>query len=195
MAPKGHIPECSAAHNFDMRGIAQASMSILRRLRAAVVTVALWPGAWALVGITCHVMWRLESRLGWPTLATLSHIAIHWLIPGAIAGATFAGLLASTTRRQQSTDPSLAHIAVVGGVGAILVPSIALTIRALIVHRPIAWLIPILLQFAVAGLVRGCLSLVGSLRADRGFGSRLASHLTNVAADSRAIDCSLRSLY
>jgi len=170
-------------------------MSIFRCLRAAVVTVALWPGAWVLVGITLRGMWRLESGLGWPTLAMLSQTAVHWLIPGAIAGATLAGLLASTTRRQQITDPSLAHIAVVGGVAAILVPSIALTIRALIVHRPIAWVIPVLLQFAVAGLVRGCLSLVGSLRADRRFESRRASHLTSVAADSRAIDCSLRSPY
>ena len=178
-----------------MRGIAQASMSILRRLRPAVVTVALWPGAWALVAIAFRVISRLESGPGWPTLVMLSQVAIRWLIPGAIAGATFAGLLTSTTRRHQITDLSLAHIAVVGGVGAILVPSIALTIRALIVHRPIAWLIPILLQFAVAGLLRGCLSLVGSRGADRGFGSCRASHLTNVAADSRAIECSLRSLY
>ena len=141
-------------------------MSMWHRLRAVVVTVALWPGAWALVGIASRVMWRVERGLGRPTLALLSHTAIHWLIPGAIAGATFAGLLTTTTRRHQITDLSLAHLAVVGGVGAILVPSIALTIRALIVHRPSAWLIPVLLQFAVAGLVRGCLSLVGSMRAD-----------------------------
>ena|ERR1041384_887044 len=99
--------------------------SLLRRLRATLVTAALWGGVWAgLAALLGLAMWIFVKPVR-PTLGLAEFFltgSLLWGVWGALNGTAFAVLLSLAERRRTVDTLPSARVAAWGALGGALFP-------------------------------------------------------------------------
>jgi hypothetical protein len=141
--------------------------TLLKRLRAVAVLAILWAIGWSVVGagLGAYQYYFLAWPMGFislpgfasPLVAVVLGSAFNGAEGGAISGALFALVLTVAERNRTAARLTLGRSAVWGVLGAVLVPSIMLTIT--MVRFPAILSDMPLLPFAIYLL---CLALLGA---------------------------------
>ena len=147
-------------------------MSFSRRIRAVLVTAAVWGAAWFLPGL----IWigRLETHrsdgLPFQLLTVVRDAFLNWAIIGAIGGTLFALTLGLAERRRSSLDKlSMRRVVSWGAIGGAAFPLIVIPLVPIVapeyarqlpaIHNLSAAFRQAILAGAVYGLL-GALSLI-----------------------------------
>jgi hypothetical protein len=100
---------------------ARDGVSVLRRIRGALVLASGWAVVWMVVGIGVQLLGPF-LRAGRFAAALIEVTA--WTITGFVSGALFSGVLAIAERRRTIAQLSAPRIALWGAVGGSLVPGV-----------------------------------------------------------------------
>ena len=126
-------------------------MTILaRRIRGGLMLAGTWAAAWACLGATFRIVWPTETGLGLPTLAMVLSTGSHWIFPGAITGSLFAFSLAFG-RRSRLEEYSSLRLGLSGAAAATVIPTAMLIASSLMTGRSYLGVLPLVLQYGVAG--------------------------------------------
>ena len=125
---------------------------VIRRLRGVASLALSWSAVWTVLEAT-YAIFRPGEPGGIQPPRWGIHLDALNLIPGALAGVVFA-LLVMSSRRRQVSDFSLKEFALFGVMGGMLVPVVALTIRAVLTGRGFGWAGEMLAEYALSGA--GC---------------------------------------
>ncbi|MEO5815556.1 MAG: hypothetical protein ABIT20_09785 [Gemmatimonadaceae bacterium] len=186
-------------------------MAFSRRIRAVLVTAAVWGAAWFVPGLVWIGRLNMHRSDGLPfqLLSVVQDAFLNWAVIGAIGGTLFALTLGLAERRRSSLDAlSMRRVVSWGAIGGAAFPLIVIPLVPIIApeyarHLPEIHDLPAALRQGIfAGAVYGFLGAVcagASLRLARRADLDLppsldtlsvapAGHLTNAEADKGAID-------
>ncbi len=186
-------------------------MEISRRIRAVLVTAAVWGAVWSVPGLAWIGRLNMHRDDGLPfhLPSVVRDVFMHWTVFGAIAGVLFALTLGLAERRRSSADAlSMRRVVGWGAIGGAAFPILVIPLVP-IVAPEYARQLPDIHNFSAAlrqamlvGTVYGVLgaicagaSLRLARRADRdqlsvsdGPGVVPASHLANAEADKGGVE-------
>ena len=185
-------------------------MTFSRRIRAVLVTAAVWGAAWFVPGLVWIGRLEMHRSDGLPfsLLTVIRDAFLNWAVIGAIGGTLFALTLGLAERRRSSLDAlSMRRVVSWGAIGGAAFPLLVIPLVP-IVAPEYAQQLPAIhdlsaafRQAVLAGTVYGFLGAVcaaASLRLARRADHALpsgpdilavpAGHLTNAEADKGTID-------